>query len=332
LLTRDALRDDDRAIVEIPPVHQLRVGVYSNDASALRPLFSTNPYVETSFKPAAPVMQAPDADVVVLDGFEPNKLPEAGIVWLKPPQGSSVRIRSHVTNTPIVRWRADHELCAGLHGNAVQLEAADVLIPQEGDTAIAEVEAGPVILARTKPHRMVLLGYHPGLSDSRFDVMTPLLFANILRWLKPDAFRTWEVHAETVGVVNVRLDNDEAAGSDLRVTDEHGEALPFNVHAGALRFYSGSPGNMRVRSARGDRVYSLTLPEVGETEWTFPATAAAGFPPVWSRPLAHDIWQLLAAAGVLLLIVDWLLYGRARRIAPLVVSKPEPRAFAKKAS
>ena len=30
------------------------------------------------------------------------------------------------------------------------------------------------------------MGFHPGRSDLRFDIVTPLLLANILRWFEPD--------------------------------------------------------------------------------------------------------------------------------------------------
>ena len=40
---------------------------------------------------------------------------------------------------------------------------------------------GPVILARSRP-RMIVLGFHPGSSALKFDLATPLLFANIFRW------------------------------------------------------------------------------------------------------------------------------------------------------
>ncbi len=326
LLTRDSLSDDDRAVIEIPRQSTVRVAVYTADKEALRPLIAAHPHIQATFhSPSEPVGKYSEADVTVLDGFEPATMPSTGIIWLRPPNA-----RAHVTDAAIVRWRTDHELCAGLHATGVRLDSADVLTSKDGDVPIAEVEGGPVILCRTRPQRMVLLGFHPGRSDSRFDVMTPLLFANVLRWLKPDAFRAWEVDARTVGNVTVQLDSDETA-SDLRVVNEHGDPLPFNVRGNALRFYSGSPGAVRVTGGRGERVYSLTLPEVGDSEWAIPSATAQGLPPRWSRPLARDFWQWLAAAGGIILVIEWLLYGRARRGA-LRASQPPARAFMKRAS
>ena len=37
----------------------------------------------------------------------------------------------------------------------------------------------------------------------KYELATPLLIANILRWMAPETFRRWEVQAGTVGTVNV---------------------------------------------------------------------------------------------------------------------------------
>jgi hypothetical protein len=309
LLARDALADDDRAIVEVPAQPPLRVAVYSDHPELLRPLFSSNPFVEASFQPSAAYRPTVSADVVLLDRFAPSEMPAAGVIWLQPPGARKAAGSDQGTTT--ARWRVDHEICTGLRANAIQFGAGDALVRQSGDVAIAEIPAGPVILARSSPHRSVLLGYHPGSSESRFDVATPLLFANILRWLKPEAFRSLEVNAGTVGSVTVALDGDEDA-AQLKVTGEGGEVLPYTIHGRSLRFFAGSPGTVRVASPRGERIYSLTLPEVGEAQWVPPANAISGLPPRWSGPLSRDIWPWLALAGLLLLVVEWFLYGRTR--------------------
>ncbi len=39
---------------------------------------------------------------------------------------------------------------------------------------------------------MVVLGFHPALSAMRYELATPLLFANVLRWVAPATFRSKE--------------------------------------------------------------------------------------------------------------------------------------------
>ncbi|HET8548672.1 MAG TPA: hypothetical protein VFL57_11735, partial [Bryobacteraceae bacterium] len=326
----DALPDDDRAIVQIPQQQTVKVAVFSDDPGALRPLFESNPWVEPSFQARSAYRPKIAADVMVLDGFVPDAAPEAPAVLVAPPAAAGVRVRSHVSNVPVIRWRSDHEVAAGLRARTLQLDATDVFAPAVNDTAVAEVEAGPVILARTTPQRTVVLGYHPGKSETRFDVATPLLFANILHWLKPDGFQASEVRAQTVGAVSVPLDADDDPAR-LRIFDERGQSLPHSVRGTSLRFYAGEPGTVRVSGGRTERVYSLTLPELGDTDWVPPATAAKGLPPRWSEPLSRDIWQWLAALGGILLLVEWLLYGRMRAAMRTVVAMPA-RLFARRAA
>jgi hypothetical protein len=310
LLTRDALPDDDRAIVEVPAQPPLRVAVFSDHPELLKPLFSANPLVQASYQPAAGYRADAPADVFLLDHFDPPRMPASGVIWLQPPGAQKRGDGDQGTTT--ARWKVDHEICAGLHANAIQFSGGDALVRQPGDIAIAETSSGPVILARSAgTQRMVLLGYHPGSSESRFDVATPLLFANILRWLKPESFRSLEVNAGTVGAVTVPLDADEDS-AQLTVTGEGGDVLPYTIHGRSVRFFAGTPGTVRVASPRGERIFSLTLPEVGEAAWVPPANASKGLPPRSAGPLSRDMWPWLAVAALLLLAVEWYLYGRKR--------------------
>jgi hypothetical protein len=72
-----------------------------------------------------------------------------------------------------------------------------------------------------------------------------------------------------------------------------------------------------VRVVAGDReyLYSLTLPQLGDTRWEPPADAAKGIPRA-SQVLdaSTDIWPWLALAGLAGLLAEWILYGRFRRV------------------
>jgi hypothetical protein len=121
--------------------------------------------------------------------------------------------------------------------------------------------------------------------------------------------------------VNVQLDPDEDPAR-LRIFEERGQSLPRSARGRRLRFYSGSPGTVRIAGGRGERVYSLTLPEVADTEWSPPKGTAEGLPPRWSEPLSRDLWQWLAALGGICLLIEWMLYGRMRAAMRAVVAMP----------
>ena len=149
----------------------------------------------------------------------------------------------------------------------------------------------------------------------KYELSTPLLFANILRWMAPDIFRSWELTAGTVGTVDVALES-EADPSTIHVVTEEGKPVPFTVQGRNLRFFAGDPGIVRVLTGDRELVYSMTLPQPGDVVWK-PTSAKRGLPgrsP--SEPASRDIWQWLAIAGALGLAADWMLYGRKRSTAP----------------
>jgi hypothetical protein len=146
----------------------------------------------------------------------------------------------------------------------------------------------------------------------KYQLTTPLLFANIIRWMAPDAFRTWELTAGTVGTVDVELES-EIDPKSIRVQTEEGRPLPFTVQGKSLRFFTAAPGVVRVLTGDRELVYSLTLPQPGDTVWK-PSNVKIGLPgraPI--GPTSRDLWHWLALAGAAGLLADWILYGRIDR-------------------
>ncbi|MEO8128186.1 MAG: VWA domain-containing protein [Bryobacteraceae bacterium] len=312
LLIDDALAEDNRAILELPSQKPLKVDVYTDEPELLRPVLAANALVEASYISPSKYKADGDARITILDRFHPAQLPKGGILWIAPPaQGSPVAVHTTVTNAPVVRWKSDHDLGAGLRTKQWKLESSEVFAPAAGDISVAEVEGGPVILARPSPARLVVLGFHPGKSAMRFDLTTPLLFANILRWMDPAAFRRWEVYGGTAGTVTVPLESGVEA-ADVKVISSNQQNLPFTINGHSLRFFSGTPGTVRVITADREQVYSLTLPEVGEAVWQPPLSARRGTPLRVMEASARDLWPALAVLGGLGLLMEWLLFGRTR--------------------
>lgn len=175
-----------------------------------------------------------------------------------------------------------------------------------------------MIVARPGQPKMVVLGFHPVRSGMKYQLTTPLLFANIIRWMDPDAFRSWELTAGAAGTVDVELEA-ETDPKTVRVQTEDGRSLPFTIEGKILRFFTADPGIVRVLTGDRELVYSLTLPQPGDTVWK-PATGDVlkgvkeGLPGrAPAGPLSRDIWQWLALAGAAGLIADWILYGRIDR-------------------
>jgi hypothetical protein len=323
LLSSDGFPGDDRAIVELPGLTSLKVVVYSDRPDLLQPILTSNPLVEADFRNPAEYEPNPGAAVVILDRMRPSKPPEIPSIWIRPPrEASPLAVRESATSAKLNRWNSDHALGAGLRTRDLILDSTEVYRTRPGDVVVAEVEQGPIIVARPDGQKIVVLGFHPMDSSMKFDLATPLLFANIVRWISPDAFRHWEVNAGSAGLVHVPL----APGMDpngMRVTSEGNRPIPFTLSESGLQFFAGTPGTVRVSGAGSDLIYSTTLPEVPAAELELPPGTREGLPSrMTGAVFSQDIWHWLALLGGLGLLVEWLLYGRARRrLAPIARPK-----------
>lgn len=316
LMLEDALDGDNRALLEVPAQPAVRVRVYSAQPELLKPALEANPNVEAVY--ARPEAYTPDsgARIVILDRFRPPSLPAADTIWIEPPAGGSpFRVRATAKSARLERWHSENAIGAGLRTRDLRLEAAQVFSLEPGDLPIADCAAGPVILARPGKIKMAAFGFHPGRIATRFELATPLVFANVLRWMAPEIFRHWELNGGSVGTVAAALDPgvDETS---IRVLGEGERPLPFSVRGGVLRFFSPEPGLVRVITGGGESVYSLTLPDVADARWEAPAGVLRGVPASGGAgPSSRDLWQALALAGAAALLVEWLLFGRGH-LAP----------------
>jgi hypothetical protein len=313
LAASDGFRQDSRAILELPARGSLPVTIYSAEPDLLRPIFNAIPGIDASFLPVSGYQPGARSGIVVLDHFAPPSPPTAQSIWLDPPANKSpIPVLSTEPRVKLNQWQADNPLGAGLRARDIELANAQIFSPAPSDIVVARSDAGPLIVARPGTPKMVVLGFHPVRAGMKYQLTTPLLFANIIRWMAPDAFRSWELTAGTVGTVDVELES-EIDPNSIRVQTEEGRPLPFTVEGKALRFFTGAPGVVRVLTGDRELVYSLTLPQPGDTIWK-PSNVKLGLPPrAPIGPTSRDLWHWLALAGAAGLLADWILYGRIDR-------------------
>ena len=334
VLAVDGFNADDRALLELPASSVLPVTVYTADPSLLRPVFNAIPGVTAKFLPVSAYDPALKEGIVLLDRLAPPSPPKIESIWIEPPsRNSPVPVLQTQSKVKLNRWRSDHALAAGLRAHDVELDSAETFRAEPDDIVIAEAGGQPVIVARpAKQHgaNLVVFGFHPLRSAMKYELTTPLLFANILRWMAPNIFRSWELTAGTVGTVDVDLES-EMDPAAIKVAADGGSNLPFTVEGKKLRFFTPNPGIVRVLTGDREIVCSLTLPQPGDVLWQ-PARAKQGLPGRPSpEPASRDLWPWLAAAGALGLLADWLLFGR-RGVARISSSQPAGRKLWRKAS
>jgi len=333
----ETFRQDSHAILELPPRGVVPVTIYSAEPDLLRPVFTAIPGIQANFLPLAKYDPKDNTTktrggIVLFDRFVPPSLPAIDSIWLQPPADKSpIPVANIEPSAKLSQWQADHPLGAGLRARDIEITNAEIFRPAPGDITVARSSAGPLIVARPGQTKTVVLGFHPIRSGLKYQLTTPLLFANIIRWMSPDAFRSWELTAGAAGTVDVDLES-ETDPNAVRVQTEDGQSLPFTIEGKTLRFFTADPGIVRVLTGDRELVYSLTLPQPGDTVWK-PANVKLGLPgraPL--GPASRDIWQWLALAGAAGLVADWILYGRIDRRTRAAKSAASAESSWRKAS
>ncbi|MBI3682221.1 MAG: VWA domain-containing protein [Acidobacteria bacterium] len=311
LRTSDALPADDIVTFELPAEQAVRVLVYSQEPDLLRPLLAANPHVETVFRRPGDYQPDPKAGIVILDRFRPPQPVSKNAIYIEPPAaGSPAAVRAHLKDATL-RWRSDQFLAAGLRTHDTRIESTQVFASAEGDIPIAEVDGGPAILARPGKTKTAVFGFHPLRSALQYELATPLVFANVLKWMAPEIFLRVELESGSIGAVTVPLEADYDPAS-VRVVADEKLNLPFTIRNRTLRFFCGAPGIVRVVLGDRQMVYSLNLPEIAAARWTPPKSVRTGLAGVGGvEDSARDIWQWLALLGALMLALEWTLFARS---------------------
>ncbi len=329
---RDSLTSDDRAALQLPRNGLLTVDVYTDRPEILRPLLEANHRLSVKFFTPAEYVPKPSADVMLLDRIAPSRPPQIASLWIQPPkEGSPLPVKTVVDDAVIKTWQSANVLGTGLHAKEARIPIAEVFQTFDGDVPVASISEGPTVVARGSNDRgtkLAVIGFDPLAGQLRFEVTTPLLFANLLRWLSPEAFRTLDLTAGRVGAATVTLDPSERADR-IHVSDENGFAVPFTIRDRTLQLFASRPSMVRIVSDDRERVLSLTLPDIADVEWKPPANTPAGLPRA-SRfmPAAIDLWHLLALLGAVGLFVEWMLFGRRRVLKLRKAATAAPRRTA----
>ena len=323
----DPFPANDRALIEIPAFTPRRVSVYSQRPSALRTLLTASPHLQPEFH------RSTDYDVdrqkgsfTVFENFVPRKPPQGDAIYFDPPAADSpINVQRVVRNCRITDWSSSQPLAKGLRNRDVILNRASVFEPEPNDVTIAECAAGPVIVARSvEGSRQVFFGFHPVRAGLEKHLATPLLFANALAWLLPDTFRATEVVARAAGWSEIPLAEGEEETVQFESSDDR--AVTPVVSQGHLRFYTGQPGTVAVRTSSSESHFALTLPEAGAHRWKPPPGILRGVPAPPAATLRHAaLWPWLVAIALIALGFEWRVFGRRRLAQSAVVTDTTPR-------
>ena len=306
----DPFGADNYAAIELPAQRSLHVIVYSDSPDAWKPALEADPRVSPEFRKPSEFTPV-NTGLIIIDRFHPPQTPTGNTLWIDPPDRSPIPIREHVAAPENLRWAPDEPLAAGLREHDLQVPSTAVLETGTNDIRVAEIDRGPIVAARASADgksKTIVMGFNPFAGPLRYELAAPLLLANELRWFAPDVFRDVDVVAQSAGSVT---DTIAVRNTPVEVVSEAGANLPFNIRNGKIQFFSGAAQRVNVIAGNTERAYSLTLPEMWDEKWTSPAGARHGIP-AWNDSLRRstDLWPWLAVLGAVLLVAEYLIYGR----------------------
>jgi hypothetical protein len=312
LSPEDVFAGDNRARIQLPAYQPRPIEVYSTRVERWRPLVASILSVEPRLRPREQESPADERTVQVFDGFTPRERGNASAVYVLPPrEASPLAVAREVNNVRITRWGAPHPLAEGLNDADFLLPRAQVFELSAGDVAVAESEAGPVIVLREQGGRRDLfVGFDLLNEKLQSRLSTPLLFANIVRWFAPEVFRGKAVQASSPGLVEWEL--PPVLEEQVQVVSSEQEHIPWRLVDGRLRLFAGRPGVVTVQTPQQESQLSLTLPEVGNARWEPPEGTLRGVPPpAGSASLAGvPLWPFFSVLALLILALDWRFWGR----------------------
>jgi hypothetical protein len=307
----DEFAANNEASIDLPVAAHTSVEVIGGRAIDFEPLFAAGARVEPHYV-SAPGELSPDAVHVWAGGAAGASSRRA--IYIAPSSAQSpVRVHRVASSQPITEWAAEHPLARGIRDRDLTPENVSIFEPAAGDEVIARTAAGPVVVARsTADQRFVVFGFDLADPGVRNHLAAPLLFANAVAWLEPDAFQTGTVEARSPGVIS--FDAPGYRREQVTVTSTDGESVPWVLSNDSVRFYADRPGQYRVATPDSRATLHLSLPEIAVKTWEPSDDVLRGVPPASAASVSGIVlWPWLAFIAGLLLLLDWVWFGRGGR-------------------
>lgn len=309
----DAFAMDDAAwlVTAAPPRHSVLLVTSENGflqrALKLYPGLDVTTVKPADYKPGR-------YDLSIFDGFVPSgKLPEPSLV-LDPPAGQGpFPAGGQIDPGGVLPADVRDVLLRGVSLKDVHVQSAAAVKPPSGWRAVISAASDPLLLVKDGDPRDALLTFDLHHSDLPLRAAFPILMQNLLQYLLPGGFEN-QVFApgQSVGLAA----EPGARWADVTTPDGHTSRLtpPFPPYTDTVQ-----PGVYTVRQQlqSGSRVSRFV---VQLQDPSISRIAPGAQPPVQpsDRPVGVlprgtlEIWPFLVAAGLAILLAEWIVYLRGR--------------------
>lgn len=313
--TRDIFQGDDRVEVQLDTPLPRKVLLVSREAGPIERVLKTLPNLSVSTVLPDSYHSAGGADLVILDGFVPQVLPEADLLILNPPMDSpGLATQPAGAEAAVLRSRIGNPLIESVDLQSLRLGQMVRLETPLWARAIVEGQLGPLILQGEKSgRRIVVFNFDWMLFDLPRMQAFPLLLSNAVAQLNPTMLPG---KVQPGNSVQFRPMAD-AAEAIVEMPDGSHRSLSFNQ--GAVSFgetHQVGRYTVKWKGARLGEVsnsFNVNVDSTAESEVTPRAhllgqdRMTRGYsPPVPGRQL----WPLLALLLLGLLSAEWAYFSR----------------------
>jgi len=310
----DAFALDDMAwlVIAEPPHHGVLLVTAENGfmekALKLRPGVDVTTVKPADYKPGR-------YDLVVFDGFlPPGKLQEPALL-INPPVGEGpVPVGASIDPGSVLPGDVRDPLLSHVSLKEVHVQSAATVKPPTGWRTVISAAAGPLMLVKEDEPRDALLTFDLHHSDLPLQAAFPILVQNLLDYLLPGGFEN-QMFAPSQTVTLIA----EPGARWAEVTGPDGRTTRLTPPPGSSAFppftATDQPGVYTVRQQlqSGQRlsrfVVQLQNPSISRiAPGAGPFLQPPDKPPAAPPRGTLEIWPFLVAAGIVLLLIEWLVY------------------------
>jgi uncharacterized membrane protein len=314
LRINDDLAADNAAYAVLPPPRKIRVALVSAGNLFLEKVLRTDPQVDVQVK-------APDeyqggmaeADVVVIDSVQVARVGPGRFIFVNAVPGDvPIEVMGRLERPTIMDWDRTHLVMRHVDLAKVVFEDALRIRPLAAGRPLVEAVGSPLIYALEEQDRKaIFVGFDLFKTDFPLRVAFPLILSNSLRWLHPSG--SDQASLQFAAGQPVLLPVPHGVGT-ATVTTPGGRSVKAQITRGMVSFTETEEvGVYSLSTPKGDTKIAVNLMDADESDLTprpLPASVERGAVATAPIPVQRELWPLFVLAGLILLLVEGLLYWR----------------------
>jgi Ca-activated chloride channel homolog len=306
--TGDDFPLDDRAYAVFAPARTVRVLLVGPGTYFLQKALGSLPGVV--------LRTEPPADVVVYDGIQPPPVdPGNYIFFASVPPNLPVRATGVIPAPRVTGWSRTDPLLSSVELGGLSIGQALLLEPGPGFQPLAAFRDSPLMFSWDHNGRKALfVAFDPARSDLPLRPGFPILLANALAWFYPD----WlTVQADQVPAGAPRAIPASRSTPVIVVKPDGSREVAAEPGSEAEFFDTDRVGWYRVEADGRAAEFAVSLVSASESDIT-PRAAGAGTADAGSAPQSSasgaetSAWVLFALAAMAMILLEWLVWLRAR--------------------